>query len=191
MLFNGDTIGYAQDRQAKGQTMRKPVTLLILSTVVLTGCAAINESRFNPFNWFGSSQPDPAAVNPAEAEVNPLIPPRRASIFLGNREEAFAGEPIDEVTELLIERRPGGAIIRATGRSSAVGPFDVRLIPDEEASNAETLVMDLKALQQPGLRNTGPRARQVTVATFVTDQQLQRIRTITVRGENNARTSRR
>ena len=45
--------------------MRKPVTLMILATVALTGCAAVNESQFNPFNWFGASQPDPDAVNPA------------------------------------------------------------------------------------------------------------------------------
>lgn len=190
-LFKDAAIGYPLIRQAKGWTMRKPATLMILATVMLTGCAAINESRLNPFNWFGSSQPDPEALNPAEAEVNPLIPRRRASIFFNNQPEAFAGRPIADVTELLVERRPGGAIIRATGQASRVGPFDVRLIPDEAATTADTLVLDLRALQAPGPRNTGPRARQVTVATWITDQDLRGIRTITVRGANSARTVRR
>ncbi len=171
--------------------MRKPVTLLILATVTLTGCATVSESRFNPLNWFGSSQPDPSAMNPADAEVNPLIPARRLSLFQNNQPEAFAGRPIAEITELLVERRPGGAIIRATGQASRVGPFDVRLITDETDDDPTTLVLDLKALQQAGPRNVGPLARQVTVARWITDQELRAVRTITVRGANNARTVRR
>ncbi|WP_300584117.1 hypothetical protein [Marivita sp.] len=171
--------------------MRKPVTLLILATVMLTGCATISESRLNPFNWFGSSEPDPAAADVANAKVNPLIPARRASIFRDDGPEVFAGRPIAEVTELLVERRPGGAVIRATGQADRLGPFDVRLIADEAASVDGTLVYDLKALQQPGPRNTNPRARQVTAGLWITDQSLAGIRTITVRGANNARSVRR
>jgi len=190
-LFNRDAIGYAMIRQAKGPTMRKPATLLILATVMLTGCATVSESRFNPFNWFGSSEPDPAAMDVAAADVNPLIPRGRASIFLDDGPEVFAGRPIADVTELLVERRPGGAIIRATGQASRVGPFDVRLIPDAADSTDTTLIYDLRALQSAGPRSTGPRARQVTVATWMTDQDLAGIRTITVRGANNARSVRR
>lgn len=168
--------------------MRK---LLILATVALTGCAAINESRFNPLNWFGSSQPDPAAMDVANAEVNPLIPRRRVSFFINNQPEAFAGRPIAQITEVLVERRPGGAIIRATGHANRVGPFDVRLIADEAASVDGTLVFDLKALQQAGPRSTNPRARQVTVGRWITDQDLAGIRTVTVRGADNARSVRR
>lgn len=169
--------------------MRKPVTLLILATVTLTGCATISESRLNPFNWFGRSEADPAAV--ANATVNPLIPERRASVFFDNRPEVFAGRPIADVTELLVERRPGGAIIRATGQADRLGPFDVRLIADEDASVDGTLVYDLKALQQPGPRSANPRARQVTVALWITDQDLAGVRTITVRGADTARSVRR
>lgn len=171
--------------------MRKPVTLLILATLVLTSCSSVRESRFNPGNWFGSSQPDPEAMNVADAEVNPLIPRRRASIFFNNQAEAFAGRPIAEINELLVERRPGGAIIRATGTADRAGPFDVRLIPDIEASTDSTLVLDLKALQSAGPRSVGARARQVTVGQWVTDQELRGIRTITVRSANNARSVRR
>lgn len=168
--------------------MRK---LMILATVALTGCSAITESRFNPFNWFGRGQSDPSALDVASAEVNPLIPQRRASVLTSNQPEAFAGRPIADVTELLVERRPGGAIIRATGQADRVGPFDVRLIEDEAASADGTLVFDLKALQQPGPRNTNPRARQVTVGKWITDQELAGIRTITVRGVNSALSARR
>lgn len=171
--------------------MRKPVTLLILATVILTGCATISSSRLNPLNWFGSSAPDPAAVTVAESDVNPLIPRRGFSIFRSGQPEAFAGRPIANITELLVERRPGGAIIRATGQANRAGPFDVRLVGDEAASDPSTLVFDLKALQQAGPRNVGPRARQVTAGRYISDQDLGGIRTITVRGANNARTTRR
>lgn len=171
--------------------MRKPVTLLILATVALTGCATVSESRLNPFNWFGSSEPDPAAMDVATATVNPLIPARRASIFRSNQPDAFAGTPIADITELLVERRPGGAIIRATGQAERAGPFDVRLIADDSDGDPSTLVLDLRALQQSGPRNAGALARQVTVALWVTDQNLRGIRTITVRGANTARTVRR
>jgi hypothetical protein len=127
----------------------------------------------------------------ANAEVNPLIPRRRVSFFINNQPEAFAGRPIAEITEVLVERRPGGAIIRATGQANRVGPFDVRLIADEAASVDGTLVFDLKALQQAGPRSTNPRARQVTVGRWITDQDLAGIRTVTVRGADNARSVRR
>jgi len=171
--------------------MRKPATLMILATVVLTGCTAISESPANPFNWFGSSQPDPEALNPADAEVNPLIPARRASVFFDNQPEAYTGLLIADVTELLVERRPGGAIIRATGQASRAGPFDVRLVPNAEDSTDSALMLDLRALQSPGPSNTGARARQVTVAMWVSDTELSGIRTISVRGANSARTVRR
>ncbi|MFP7673152.1 hypothetical protein ACG74X_07315 [Marivita sp. S0852] len=171
--------------------MRKPVTLLTLALVVLTSCTAINQSRFNPLNWFGSGQPDPSAMTPADSEVNPLIPARRASVFRTNQAAVYAGRPVAQITELLIERRPGGAIIRTTGQASRVGPFDVRLIADDDASTDDTLVFDLRARQQAGPRSAGPLARQVTAAVWITDQDLRGIRSITVRGADNARTARR
>lgn len=171
--------------------MRISKTLMILALATLTGCAAINESRFNPLNWFGSSQPDPAAMNPADADVNPLIPRRRFSFFRSSQPEAFQGTPIAQITEMLVERRPGGAIVRATGQANRVGPFDVRMVLNVDDSTETTLVYDLRALQQPGPRNTGPRARQVTAAVWLSDQNLRGIRTVTVRGAENARSVRR
>lgn len=165
--------------------------VLILALVTLTGCAAVNQSRFNPLNWFGAAQPDPAALDVTNAEVNPLIPARRASIFFDTRPAAFAGRPIEQIIDIRMERRPGGAILRATAEAGRVGPFDVRLILDEAASTAGTLVFDMKALQQLGTTTAPGRARQVTAAQWITDQDLTGIRTVTVRGGNNALSTRR
>ncbi|MDU8912061.1 hypothetical protein [Aestuariicoccus sp. MJ-SS9] len=169
--------------------MIKPISVLLVSALVLTSCGTVRESRFNPFNWFGRGVSEPVAN--ADSTVNPLIPRRRANIFRQEAETAYRGTPVAEITELLIERRPGGAILRTTGLANRLGPFDVRLVPVAEESDGATLTYTLSALQQPGPRNTGPRARQITAALWLTDQQLAGVRTIRVRGLTNIRTARR
>ncbi|MAB06512.1 MAG: hypothetical protein CML50_10940 [Rhodobacteraceae bacterium] len=171
--------------------MNRTLTVLILSGVVLSGCATVRDSRVNPFNWFGSSTPAPVNVAPeATGAANPLIPQRRASIIWG-REREYAGRPVANIDELLIERRPGGAIIRVTGIADRAGPFDVRVIKDETLSDTDTLAYTLSALQSAGPRNVGPRARMVTAAVWLTDQELYGIREIRVAGRDNALATRR
>ncbi|MCR8549649.1 hypothetical protein M4578_17600 [Salipiger sp. P9] len=169
--------------------MFKSLSVLIVAGVVLTSCGSVRESRLNPFNWFGGSES--VAVDPAATGANnPLIPKRRASVFRA-KEAGYAGHPVETVSELLIERRPGGAIIRVTGVADRAGPFEVRLIKDEDVSDDNTLAYTLKALQSAGPRNTGERARMVTAALWLTEQELAGIREIRVAGRTNARASRR
>ena len=166
--------------------MKKSFSVLVLSSLVLTSCG-FGESRFNPMNWFGRSTSQPVV---AEGDVNPLIPRRRVSIFRDNQPEAYQGTLIGEVTELLIERRPGGAIIRATGVSDRQGPFELRLVKLEEESDADTLTFEFRALQINAPQGTD-RSRTYTVALWLTDQKLAGIRDIRVKARRNIRTSRR
>lgn len=179
---------YAQTHRVRGHaTMKTPLTILILSAVVLTSCGSVRESRYNPFNWFGRSTAE--RVETAE-DVNPLIPQRRASVLFDEGDSTYDGSLVGDVTELVVERRPGGAILRATGVADDPGPHDVRLVKDEAASTAEMLVYALRADQQPGPR--GPEsARRVTVGLWLTDNDLAGIRTIRVTGARGARTARR
>ncbi|MFZ7090599.1 hypothetical protein [Primorskyibacter sp. 2E233] len=167
--------------------MKKSLSVLVLSAVVLTSCGGIRDSRLNPMNWFGRSTSQPVA---AEADVNPLIPRRRISIFRDNQPQAYQGTLIGEVTELLIERRPGGAVIRATGVSDRQGPFELRLIKLEEESDADTLSYEFRALQINAPQGS-ERSRTYTVAIWMTEQQLAGIREIRVKARRNIRTSRR
>ncbi|MFZ5961715.1 hypothetical protein ACOXXX_02085 [Thalassococcus sp. BH17M4-6] len=176
--------------------MFKPLSVLVISALVLTSCGTVRESRLNPFNWFGRSTSEPVQTTTSAAARNPLIPASggrglRGLIGIGQEDEVYAAPPIAEVSELLIERRIGGAIIRATGVADRVGPFDVRLIPDEAASTGGTLSYTLRAKQQPGPRSTGELARMVTVAVWLSDQDLAGIREIRVAGRTNALVSRR
>ena len=167
--------------------MFKPVAVLLVSTLVLTSCGTVRESRLNPFNWFGSARSVPTDV------ANPLLPQRReaVSIFVTNKEkERVPGNPIAQVSELLIERRPGGAIIRATGVADRTGLFEAELIL-EDGEDPTVISYVFAAKQQPGPRNTGPDARKVTVADWLTDNELAGIRTIRVVGRENTMVTRR
>ncbi|SMX28348.1 hypothetical protein TRP8649_02467 [Pelagimonas phthalicica] len=167
--------------------MKKPISVLVVSMLVLTSCGAVRDSVVNPFNWFGRSKSEPVAT---EANVNPLIPKRRASLFRKEKDESYKGWEIAEVTQLLVERRPGGAIVRASGVTAQQNAFDVKLVPVKEQSNETTLTFAFKALQARG--PVGSEAsRTVTAAIWLTDNQLAGIRQIRVVAANNARVSRR
>lgn len=167
--------------------MFRPLTAVALSLVLLAGCGAVRESRFNPFNWFGQGTAQPAE---AQEGVNPLIP-RRRSVFQSAAEEVYGGRAVAEISELLVERRPGGAILRVTGVADRQGPFDVRLVPVPEETDGNTLTFELQALQQPGRRDVGPAARSVIAALALKDSDLLGIRSIRVKGARNMMTSRR
>lgn len=172
-------------------TRVRTISTLVLACVVLAGCATVRESRLNPFNWFGRGAPEQAAGEDTGA-ANPLLPRRAAiSIFRQDEVEAYGGRLIGQIDELLIERRPGGAIVRVRGIADRIGPYDVRLVPVPEESDASTLTFDLRNLQGPGPRGGTEAARSVTAAVSLSTQNLEGIRTIRVRGARNVLASRR
>lgn len=173
--------------------MRFTLSLILISTVTLSSCVEVRESRFNPFNWFGRSQE--VSVEPAEA-VNPLIP--SSSGLFGNsrreRSERDFTTPISQITDLRVERVPGGAIVRATGLDATQGAFNVELVPETEdempVDGVLTYTFERQVPQAP--QQIGPEAtREVIVARRLTDQQLNNVRTIRIVAQSNARQVRR
>lgn len=158
--------------------MRVHVFSLFLAALLLTGCS----SNLNPVNWFGRD--DSEAAPQAGEEENPLIP--ESSPF--RREpDVFEGTAIDTVTDLKIERVPGGIIVRATGRSARFGAFDAQLTPrdpDELPVNG-VLTYILEAERTETVSNAAT-TREVIVAIKRTDQELGDTRTIRVEGLQNA-----
>lgn len=169
--------------------MRTFLTLLVISTMVLSSCSSWRESRANPSNWFGKSRSAPVA---ASAEnPNPLIP-EQTSIFRKDKREIYRGTPIDQITELTIERTSNGAIVKVTGVSRLQGAFDVRLVSETKGEPVDgVLTFTLKA-QQPtdqGLGNTT--TRTVRTGRHISNQVLEQTKTVRVIGERNERTTRR
>lgn len=138
-------------------------------------------------NWFGNDAPDESVLEPI-GEANPLIP-ESDGIFQNRRNKIaiYQGATIDAISDLTLERVPGGVLIRATGISSTQGPFNARLTPDNEDELPEDGVLTYQ-LQAYYTQITGgaPETREVTVAHTLTDQQLSGTRTIRVEGLQNA-----
>ena len=173
--------------------MRTFFFAVLISTLALPGCSSIRDSRINPVNWFGSD--DTSAATEPEASDNPLIPVS-TGIFSsdGRRDDFYGGSPIQTVTEVTLERVPGGLLIRATGVSLTQGAYDVRLTPVSEDENPQdgVLAYRLEAMKNEDIAAQGTIAsRTVTVARKLTDQELGDTRIVRVSGVQNTVEARR
>lgn len=172
--------------------MHRRVFLSMAGAFALSGCGGFRDSRINPRNWFGRStaRPRTAAASTAEGG-NPLIPEREDSIFRrAPRAEVYEGTPVDQITELSVERTSEGAIIRVTGQTLQQGAFDVRLVPERpEDAPGGVLSYELRALQPSDMPQGPPRTRQVHAAVFVSREDIERATRVRVRGLRNERVS--
>lgn len=155
------------------------LTTALLLTV--SGCARIADSRFNPLNWFGSSNEAP--VN-ADGEIRPLVPEGRQTL-------AAEGRPLmQSVVSMTVDRAPAGAIVRATAVAPTQGYFNAQLV-NAGVSNG-VLTLEFRAQMPVGFQAEGTaRSRQITAAYVIDAQDLAGIRSVRVQAATNARTSRR
>ncbi|MCV2864158.1 hypothetical protein [Defluviimonas sp. WL0075] len=158
--------------------MRKPATVLMAIAIALSlaGCAKVRESKLNPFNWFGRSKEAPAQV-----------------------QETASGVPNDprllvaQVTELVVERMPEGAIVRATGLPPTQGWWKAELVAENGGDPVEGVMTYRFVIAPPvGAKPAStPQSREVTAAAFLSNIKLESIRSIVVTGEANSRSSKR
>lgn len=153
-----------------------PRTLIVTTLLIasLAGCSRISESRFNPFNWFGSDSNETLApVDVETRDPRPLVA---------------------EITQLEIERTPGGAIVRATGLPPQQGWFAPELIREtpEGTPPDGVLSYSFRAVPPPQATRVSTRqSRELTAAVYLTDLDLTQVRTIRVTGASNSRAARR
>lgn len=174
--------------------MRITVSALLASTLLISGCSSISESRANPFNWFGDDEP-PAAQPVSSEEANPLIPDNTGLFGASRAENArYKGTPIDAISAVTLERVPGGVIIRATGVAATQGIYEPRLTPDnaDESPVDGVLTYHLEAVRAEDVTVQGPtETREVIVARKLTEQELGNTRIIRVEGLQNSLEARR
>ncbi|PJE25704.1 hypothetical protein SAMN06297129_2515 [Pseudooceanicola antarcticus] len=166
--------------------MRKFLPVLLIAALGVSGCGYVRDSRLNPFNWFGSAESRELSAAEAAAQDNPLIPKRSA---FANKPDADLRDRIAGLEGLVVERIPGGAIVRVTGISSSVRSFDVGLreLPGTPGVARYEMVTYL-----PEFPATGPvQTRRYTAAVRLSDTELAQVRTIEVLSASNALTSRR
>jgi len=148
--------------------MLKQFSVLVLIASVLAGCGG-----------------NRAASPDASEGVNPLIPEERESLFR-RPPEVFEGTTVDTITDLSVERVPGGIIIRSTGRVAQTGAYDVRLTPlDPEGQPVEGVLSFALQAERTEPIPGSPGVRNVIAAVKRTDQQLGDTRTIRVEGLQN------
>jgi hypothetical protein len=150
--------------------MKTPLVTMLCATLALGACSTIGGSRLNPFNWFGGSE-EVAVAAPQERPADPRL-------------------LIAQVTDMQLERMPGGVIIRATGLPPTQGFWQAELVarPVEDG----TIIYDFRVFPPiGGTAISTPQSREITAAAFLSNIKLNDIRQITVQGEANARSSRR
>jgi hypothetical protein len=153
--------------------MRNNITNVLIAGLLMTGCA---QQR---------------AVEPDQSAANPLIP-QRVGLFGssgGRTPEQVPTTPIANVTNLTVERIPGGAIVRATGIDQRQGAFNLALVPQNEAElpvdGVLTYTMERRLPEDQSV--SGPaQTREVVVARKLTDQQLRGVRSIRVSAAQNS-----
>lgn len=159
--------------------MKKPLLAALVLTVALSACSGFRQSRMNPFNWFGGSQRvAPIAIDPVTG---------------GKVAPTDSRDLVAEVETMVIERRPGGALIHATGLTPTQGWWNAALIPENDGKPVKGVLTFRFVIAGP-LKATPvstPQSREVTVATYLSNAQLDGVTQITVTGLNNARSSRR
>lgn len=172
--------------------MRISLSVLLVASLGLGACGVVRDSALNPTNWFGRSASVPIE---ATESTNALIPTDGGGLFAKRRAATalYIGTPFDEIVDLTVERIPGGAIIRATGRAARQGSYAVQLTPEnaDEAPVNGVLTYRLEGIAPTNTAAGTPPTREVTAARKLTSQELRGVRSIRVEGQRNARVARR
>lgn len=165
--------------------MRSILPILFV-TILVAGCS----TKANPVNWFDNDPPEKDNFTGVE-ETNPLIPEGDGGFFQSGREERarYKGVPIDTVTEVDIERVPGGVIIKARGVSATQGVYEARLTPANEDETPEdgVLIYRLEARNDESRNAQGAsKTREVVVGRKRTEQELAGATRVRIESATNA-----
>ena len=158
--------------------MRKPLLAALTAALFVSACGGTSSSRLNPFHWFRR----------APQATDTLAPKGGYAAALQDNRVL-----VDQVTTLKIERMPGGAIVRASGLPQTQGWWDGELVAENDGEPDDKGVMTYRfvvaAPREPTAVST-PVSREITVAAYLSDLKLARLRRITVVGARNSLSAR-
>lgn len=140
------------------------------AALVLSGCG-ISESGLNPFNWFGQ-----------EEEVETITDPNIAAVI--------DDRPlVQSIESLVLERLPGGVIVRATGLPPTQGWYDAQLVREGGASaGTGVVVYSFRARPPEGpTRVSTQQSRELLAGAYLSDTELEGLSSIRVLSATNAR----
>jgi hypothetical protein len=145
--------------------------LAITASATLAGCG---DSSLNPFSWFRSG---PEVETLEEIEFDRQIESRPL---------------VEDVTALTLERRPGGVIVRATGLPPTQGWHSAGLVAASDGPEGGIIELTFRAVAPSEPTPVGTvQSRELVVAMFLSDTELEDAREIRVTGLRNIRSVRR
>lgn len=144
--------------------------ILAATAIVVTGCARVADSRFNPLNWFG--RPEQIATTPDRDALRPLVLPGDTTTVVDGR------SMITQVTDLQVDRTPTGAIITARGVAPSAGYFNAQLVHTGTQSGVMTFEFRAEAPATPPAGSGN--ALYITAATSVDLAGLQGVSAVVV-----------
>ncbi|PZX13612.1 hypothetical protein LX81_03161 [Palleronia aestuarii] len=146
--------------------MRTTLLLAAGLLALVPACGRLADSPLNPFGWLPEARP--------------------AAVTLGADAAADPRPLMDQVAALAVTPAPGGVVIRATGIAPAQGWYDGALVPVPTALPSTLAFAFRAAPPATPARVSTPRSREVTVALFVPEAEIRRVREIRVSGARNA-----
>lgn len=164
--------------------MRRQVIISGLVFTLMVGCASVRDSRLNPFNWFGGSEP--VQVQQVTPTTLPTLAPRKGyPHFVDTRPLA----PV--ISDVSVVKSASGAIVTATTTLPSTGYYDAELVRVASAQ-PNTLMFEYRLRPPAKAAPTGTAAqRQLTTARSLSEAEIAGVRTIIVKGANGARQVRR
>ena len=149
------------------------IILLSGVTLALAGCGS--GASLNPFSWFSQEE---AVEQLDDVEIARVYDDRPL---------------VQSVETVVVERLPGGVIIRATGLPPMQGWFDAQLVREGgAAAGTGVAVYSFRARppEEP-TRVSTQQSRELIAATFLSDIELEGISSVRVLAASNARSVRR
>lgn len=155
--------------------MSTKIAALLVTSLLLSACG---ESRLNPLNWFSRAEPEPQNV---------------VVTMVNGRPEYVEGRVlINHVSEFFVDRREGGAILRAVGIAPTQGWFNAELVPVSNVPEGGVLTFEFRIEEPYGFQIEGSeRTREIYVSRFISDAAMSGVSRIRVLGATNAMTARR
>ena len=156
------------------QGTTKNLIAAVAALTVLSGCAQISESRFNPLNWFGGSSEEATTL---AGDISKYQGPPDTSV------------QIAELVSMKVDRMPGGAIITAEGVAPIQGFWEPKLVV-ADSEDPGTITLDFR-IQRPFRQHPAGAVptRTVSAGAFLSDAKLRNVNRIIVRGASTQRVS--
>lgn len=152
--------------------MNKALLTALALSLTLTACGRVADSRFNPFNWFGRDSSRTVAVD------DDLV-------------RADGRQLVGQITELAVDPSPNGAIIRAVGLPPTQAFWDAELVR-VGSDDPSVVIYEFRVLPPPERRaQSTQQSREIIAGAALSNRQLDTVRAIVVRGQQNERIVRR